>query len=88
MDEDFRPIDADHRRGGEHEDEGGQQRAQPGGKAGEHQSEEDAADHEAGRVAAEKSEKALEQHHAFNVAERLSPTAPAGTLSRLREKAG
>ncbi len=63
-------------RGGEHEDEGGQQRAQPGGKAGEHQSEEDAAGHEAGGVAAEKSEPALNDVH-----------LPPGTLSR-RKRAG
>ncbi len=76
------PIDANHRRDGEEEDEGRQERPQPGGEAGQRQPEEDARRHEAGGVAAEEAERVVKEVYAVNVAGTPSRPAAAGTLPR------
>ncbi len=87
MSEDLRPVDADHRRRGEHEDEGGQKGAQPCGKARQRQTDENAAGHEAGGTAAEKAEQALDDFHLPRCGT-LSPRGrrrgPARSVRRVR----
>jgi hypothetical protein len=76
------PVDADHRRDGEQEDESREERPQPGGETGQRQPDEDARRHETGGMAAKEGEWTVKDVQAVNVAGTLSRSAAAGTLPR------
>src|SRR5439155_2526838 len=78
----LRPVDADHRRGGEQEDECREQRPQPGGEARQRQPDEYAPGHEAGSMATEKGQRAVKEGHGAQIGTLSRTTAHIGTRSR------